>query len=605
MFNPLTSPIVSAGRRPRAAGRRSWPALLPLIVAALVVGGTHSAAPAQAAADCSGSPFRDVCPDAWFYASVMDLYHAGILSGYQDGTFRPYNGITRAQYAKVMVLATGADAADPPSPIFADVPAGSAFYHVISVAATRGWIAGYTCGGPGEPCDSRRRPYFRPGAAVTRGQVAKIMALAYDWQDRLPHTSTFVDVPSPSPFFAYVERAYAEGALTGYQCGSAGEPCNGGQDPYFRPNAGSTRAQVSKIVSNTIHPVGTPVTYPTNTPPPGATATSRPPNATATSRPPGGTATPRPPTATATPRPPSPTPPPPGQCPILPADSIWNRNVSAVPTAASSSAYIARLGGSGTILHPGFGACCWQGQNIGQPFVAVQNQPLVPIHFTAYGQQSDPGPYPIPTDAPIEGCQTCGGDRHVLVEDLDTCTLYEMYHAYPQADGSWNADQGSIFHLTSNALRPDGWTSADAAGLPIYPGLVRYDEVQAGAIHHAIRFTAPDDAVSHSWIWPARHSDGQGSGSDALPMGSRLRLKASVDISGYSQQVQVILQALKDYGMILADTDGSGGQIDIDGLADDRWSNSTLHALEQLHASDFEAVDVSGLMIDPNSGQSR
>ncbi len=717
--HPGSIPHVRPPRPPPVRRSRGWAVLAPLLAALiLATAGLPVQAGSAAAVNCDTSPFHDVCPDAWFYSPVMDLLHAGVLSGYQDGTFRPYNGITRGQFAKVLVLATGVTGADPSAPTFADVPASHPFFHVVALAAAQGWIAGYACGGPGEPCDALARPYFRPGAALSRGQMAKMLALAFAWDDPMPARATFVDVPPGSPFFAFVEQAAAEGTMSGYSCGGPGEPCNAANAPYFRPSASSTRAQVSKIVSNSrghghrtptpppppaatprpptatptapvpiasstaavptasatvVPPGATRTPTPTRTPrpptatrtpwppsatptdppaitatppaatatpwppsatptdPPGATATSwppsvtptripsatatphppsasptpHPPTSTATPRPPTATATPRPPTATATTQPPSPTPPPPGQCPVLPADNIWNRNVSAVPTVALSSSYISHLGGSGTILHPGFGACCWQGQAIGQPFVAVQNQPLVPIHFTAYGSQSDPGPYPIPTDAPIEGCQTCGGDRHVLVEDLDTCTLYEMYHAYPQADGSWNADQGSIFHLTSNALRPDGWTSADAAGLPIYPGLVRYDEVQAGAIHHAIRFTADVSLVSRNWIWPARHSDGEGTGSTDVPMGSRFRLKASVDISGFTPQVRVILQALKDYGMVLADTDGSGGQIDIDGLADDRWSNSTLHVIEQLHASDFEVVDVSGLMIDPNSGQSR
>jgi hypothetical protein len=227
-------------------------------------------------------------------------------------------------------------------------------------------------------------------------------------------------------------------------------------------------------------------------------------------------------------------------------------------------------------------------------------QATVPITFT-YDDESDPGPYPIPPDAPIEGGPASDGDRHVLVVDRDDCILYELYAAYPQPDGSWLAGSGAIFDLNSNDLREDGWTSADAAGLPILPGLVRYDEVAEGEIRHAIRFTA--EQTRQAYVWPARHYASDLTGAEYPPMGQRFRLKADFDISGFSPEVQVILQALKTYGMILAD---NGSPWFITGAPDERWNNDVLvPELHQVHGSDFEAVDVSSLMVNPDSGQAQ
>ena len=286
-------------------------------------------------------------------------------------------------------------------------------------------------------------------------------------------------------------------------------------------------------------------------------------------------------------------------CTLLPADNIWNRTINSLPVHARSAQYIASIGGS-TMLHPGYGSRLWQGDTIGLPYIVVPaGQPLVPISFD-YVEDSDPGPYPLPPDAPIQGGTNSSGDRHVLVVQAGSCALYEVFKGTPNGNGSWQARAGVRWDLTSNALRPDGWTSADAAGLPILPGLVRYDEVSAGAIRHAIRFTTEQINTAH--IWPARHSDGWSTDPNVAPMGLRLRLKAGVNISGYPARVRVILQALKDYGMILSDT---GGPLDIAGTPDGRWDDDEMHELEGIHASDFEAVDESGLMINVNSGQSR
>lgn len=296
------------------------------------------------------------------------------------------------------------------------------------------------------------------------------------------------------------------------------------------------------------------------------------------------------PTATSTPR---------AACSLFPPDNIWNRNIVALPTHALSDSYIVSMGITEP-LHADFGSGLYNGGPIGIPYTTVTSlQARVPVTFT-YVEESDPGPYPIPTNAPIEGGPNSTGDRHVIVVDRDSCTLYEMFSAYPQADGSWRAGSGAVWSLDSNALRPYGWTSADAAGLPILPGLVTYDEVASGVINHALRFTAP--RTQAAFIWPARHYASSDPDLHLPPMGLRVRLKASVNISGYPTELRVILQALKDYGMLLSD---NGGPWEVTGVPDPRWDDDMLFELSHLLGSDFEAVDESELMIDPNSGQSR
>jgi len=283
-------------------------------------------------------------------------------------------------------------------------------------------------------------------------------------------------------------------------------------------------------------------------------------------------------------------------CPILPNNNIWNTPVDTLPVDSNSNLYIDTIGAN-TSVHADFGSGLWDGGPIGIPYTTVPGtQEKVNVSFL-YDDESDPGPYPIPADAPIEGGSSSDGDRHVLVIDRDNCILYELYRAFPQPDGSWEADSGAIYHLNSNDLRPAGWTSADAAGLPILPGLVRYDEVASGEIDHAIRFTVPQ--TRRAYVWPARHYASSLTGTQYPPMGQRFRLKASFDISGYSSQVQVILRAFKKFGIILAD---NGSAWYISGVPDERWDNDMLHQLDNVRGSDFEAVDVSSLMISPNSG---
>jgi hypothetical protein len=284
---------------------------------------------------------------------------------------------------------------------------------------------------------------------------------------------------------------------------------------------------------------------------------------------------------------------------MFPADNIWNTRVDTLPVAPASAEYVNAIGASGSV-HADFGSGLWNGGPIGIPYVVVgAGQRKVGVTF-GVSSESTPGPYPIPANAPIEGGASSGGDRHVLVVDSAACRLYEMYAAFPNGDGSWRAYSGAAWDLRSNALRPDTWTSADAAGLPILAGLVRYDEVASGQIRHALRITAPFTRSDH--VWPARH-DASAFTDPAIPaMGQRFRLKASFDISHFAPQVQVILRAMKTYGVVLAD---NGAAWYVSGAPDPRWNNDVLHQLRDVPGSAFEAVDVSRLMINPSSGQAR
>lgn len=287
-------------------------------------------------------------------------------------------------------------------------------------------------------------------------------------------------------------------------------------------------------------------------------------------------------------------------CQVFPADNIWNVRVDDLPVHPRSADYIERIGASSHV-HADFGSGVWppgSDSPIGIPYVTVPGtQPGVSVSFT-YDGESDPGPYPIPPDPPIEGGPSGTGDRHVLMLDGDNCVLYELFDAWPNGDGTWRAGSGAMFDLSSHALRPDGWTSADAAGLPILPGLVRYDEIAAGVIDHAIRFTAPH--TQRAYVWPATHFASSITDASYPPMGQRFRLKADFDTSTFSPDSQIILEAMKTYGLILAD---NGSPWFISGAPDDRWNNSVLHELHDVPGAAFEAVDATVLMDDPRSGK--
>jgi hypothetical protein len=279
---------------------------------------------------------------------------------------------------------------------------------------------------------------------------------------------------------------------------------------------------------------------------------------------------------------------------IFPAANPWRTDISAAPIDANSENLIASCGAT-TGMHPDFGTV-YAGAPNGLSYVVVHgSQARVPVSFY-YGDESDPGPYPVPPYAPIEGGPSSTGDRHVLVVDADNWKLYEMYDAHPVNGGaSWTGGSGAIFDMTAGTVRPAGWTSADAAGLPIFPGLVRYDEVGIHhAIEHALRYSCA--RTRKAYIPPARHSAGSQTSANYPPMGMRVRLKASFDVSGFSPTNQVILKALKKYGMFVAD---NGSDMYLSGAPDPRWNDDDLHNLTHVHGSDFEVVQMSGMVTQP------
>lgn len=308
-----------------------------------------------------------------------------------------------------------------------------------------------------------------------------------------------------------------------------------------------------------------------------------------------------------------------GGCQILPRDNVWNTPVASLPVAANSAAIISFiLANGGDNLHPDFGAGTWNGAPIGMPFSIVpQGQAMLPIDFDSLGgwpDESDPGPYPIPPDAQIEGGPDSTGDRHVLTLRQGACMLYELYHSWPEGQNGcvvpgspagWCGRSGAVYDLDSNLLRPDGWTSADAAGLPIFPGLARWGEVSGGEVRHALRFTV---GVTKNWVspadpgyvWPGRHEAGSSTNPAAPPMGLRLRLKADWPIpASFHPEVRALLVGLKRYGMLLAD---NGSNWYISGIPSPNWNGDLVDQFHQVPGSAFEVVDVSSLLLDPDSG---
>ncbi|MDQ4144783.1 MAG: hypothetical protein M3198_13785 [Actinomycetota bacterium] len=277
-------------------------------------------------------------------------------------------------------------------------------------------------------------------------------------------------------------------------------------------------------------------------------------------------------------------------CEVFPADNPWNRRVDRLPVHERSDEIVRSIGADEG-LHPDFGSGRYAGGPIGIPFTTVRgDQKKVPITFE-YADESDPAPYPIPPDAPIEGGPASTGDRHVIVVDRAECKLYELFAAYPRDGGeSWRAGSGATWDLSSNRLRPKGWTSADAAGLPILPGLARYDEVRDGVIEHALRFTV--SRSRRAYVYPARHFASALTSRNLPAMGQRLRLKRGFDISGFKRQPRIILRALKRYGMIVAD---NGSDWYISGAPSPGWNNDALHILSEVEGRHFEVIDASSL----------
>ena len=277
-----------------------------------------------------------------------------------------------------------------------------------------------------------------------------------------------------------------------------------------------------------------------------------------------------------------------GDLEIFPPDNPWNSDISQLPVHRNSRAYLSSIG-LDKPLHPDFGTV-WNGVPNGIPYVVVgQDQPGVPVKFE-YADESDAGPYPIPGDAPIEGGEKGEGDRHVIVVDYHAKKLYEIFSAHRQAAG-WQAGSGAVFDLTSNKLRPAGWTSADAAGLPIFAGLARYEEVEQGEIRHALRFTVRK--TQRGYIAPATHFASRSTDANLPPLGLRVRLKADFDITKFPPSAQVILRGLKKYGMLLAD---NGGDWFVSGAPHPRWNDDALHTLKKVKGSDFEALETGDVV---------
>jgi hypothetical protein len=276
------------------------------------------------------------------------------------------------------------------------------------------------------------------------------------------------------------------------------------------------------------------------------------------------------------------------RCTVFPASNPWNQRVDALPVAADSDAIISSIGRDRG-LHADFGSGLWDGGPIGIPITVVGTAQRKSRVSFEYADESDKGPYPIPANVKIEGGRQSDGDRHAIIVERDRCRLYELYALYPNGSG-WRAGSGAIWDLRSNRLRPAGWTSADAAGLPIFPGLARYDEVKRGRIDHALRFTA--SRTRKAFVWPARHFASNLTDPALPPMGLRVRLKASFDVRPFPPQARVVLSALKRYGMIVAD---NGSDWYISGAPDARWSNDQLHTLGSVMGANFEVVDTSSL----------
>ena len=276
-------------------------------------------------------------------------------------------------------------------------------------------------------------------------------------------------------------------------------------------------------------------------------------------------------------------------CPIFPSNNVWNRTVNRLPVASNSRRLVRSIGLDDT-LHADFGSGRYEGSKIGIPITVVgRGTDKVRVRFQ-YASESDEGPYPIPRDVRIEGGRSSDGDRHALIVHKRECKLYELFALYPRDGGGWRAGSGAIWDLRSNKLRPKGWTSADAAGLPILPGLARWDEVKRGRINHALRFTVSQ--TRRKYIYPARHYASDSDDPSLPPMGLRVRLKAGYDISGFPRQARIVLKALKRYGMILAD---NGSDWYISGAPNRHWNNDALHTLHDVPGSAFVVVDTSSL----------
>lgn len=508
-----------------------------------------------------GRPFIDIAGH-WAENDIVTLAAScPSVKGFptaRGAAFRPDATITRAEMVALLGKCLTDNIPDE-SAGFSDVKKSDWFSSFIAYAKKKGFVGGYADG------------TFRPLRAVTRPEGLKMILLAkYTLEQIEDGDVPFKDVPVGSWFRRFVRFAYQKGFISGIS------PDRFGADRFM------TRAEVAKLI---VRVFGFKPSEPSNNNTNQNVNENRNHNENHnTNGTPSNTNENRNLNTNSVNTSGSPLI---SGCPIFPADNAWNQDVSSLPVHANSQNFINSIGNT-TKLHADFGG----NGEYGIPFVVVpQDQPMVGINFTAYGDESDPGPYPVPGNAPIEGGASSDGDRHVLVLQQGICKLYELYRSFPQRDGSWNADSGAVYDLFSNALRPEYWTSADAAGLPILPGLARYDEVAAGSVNHALRFTV--SRSQKGFIHPATHYASSSNDANLPPMGLRVRMKADFDISRYTGQSRVILEGLKKYGMIVAD---NGSNWYITGAADTRWDDEDLNQLKTVPGSAFEAVDTGSIV---------
>jgi hypothetical protein len=501
-------------------------------LSALTMGLTVSFLPTVFAAD-----FFNDTQGHWAKSYIESLKSECGIEGFKNAQgqllhqFRPDAPITRAELVKMMVQCNpDADFSTDNYINFTDVHNNDWFYDAVVAARSVGWIDGYS------------DKTFRPNQNINRAEALKIiLSSGFGPGDFSTSNSPFTDVPSSSWFAKYVSFADRQNFVSGYS------------NNTFRPANLITRAEAAKIIMLVKHFDGQPIPEePTDN------DNDQPDDNNNSS---GET-----PTIAG--------------CQIFPANNPWNTDISNYPVHPNSANYISSILNGRQTLHPDFGS----NPDYGIPWVTVDgSQPLVQVNAD-YADESDFGLAPIPPNAPIEGGADSDGDRHVIVLDKTNCVLYEMYYSFLEGN-VWNVGSAAKFALNSNALRPAGWTSADAAGLPILPGLVRYDEVAAGEINHAVRFTVSQS--QRAYIHPATHWASSSTDSNRPPMGLRLRLKQDYDLSGYTGQSRVILEALKKYGMIMAD---NGSDWFITGERNANWDDEDLSQIKQVPGSAFEAV---------------
>lgn len=505
----------------------------------------------------ASTPFFQDIGGHWAESYIISLKTECDVFGFKDqqgkylNEFRPNASITRAELVKMIIQCNGDGNYDYSNDInFKDVRSSDWFYQDIAAARSEGWVDGYA------------DQTFRPNQNINRAEALKIiLSSGFKPGDFSSSNTPYADVQSSDWYAKYINLADRYDFVSGYS------------NNLFRPANLITRAEAAKIimlVKHHNHNGQSDTNNDDSSNNDNSNDDSSNNNDDSSNNIPSGSA------------------PKIAGCQIFPADNAWNTDISNYPVHPNSANYISSILSGRQNLHPDFGS----NPDYGIPWVTVDSsQPLVQVNAD-YADESDFGMAPIPANAPIEGGADSDGDRHVIVLDKTNCVLYEMYYSFLEGN-VWNVGSAAKFMLNSNALRPAGWTSADAAGLPILPGLVRYDEVAAGAINHAVRFTVSKS--QRAYILPATHWASSSTDSNRPPMGLRLRLKQDFDLSGYTGQSRVILEGLKKYGMIMAD---NGSDWFITGDRNPNWDDEDLSQIKQVPGSAFEVVNTGPLVTE-------